>query len=82
MYLKMWWKMCQALPRDKRDLFGTPQTGLYFSRIREEEWTHTPESDLGCTRSGRPSTQPGRAWPAADGKSPQKEKKEEARAQL
>lgn len=74
--------MCQALPRDKRDLTGAPQTGLHFSRVRGEEWTHTPESELGWTRTGRPSTQPRRARPVADGKSPQKEKTDEARAWL
>ena len=28
-------KVCQALLRDKRDLFGTPQTGLRILKVRE-----------------------------------------------
>lgn len=28
-------KVCQALLRDQRDLFGTPQTGLHLLKVRE-----------------------------------------------
>lgn len=40
-------KTCQALLRDKRDLFGTPQTGLHILQVREEDWTHTPKTKQG-----------------------------------
>ena len=50
MYLQMWWERLQTLSRGKKELLATLQTGLYFSKIREEEWTHTPESEQNWTR--------------------------------
>lgn len=54
MYLQMWWERLQTLSRGKKGIICNSSNWSLLLKIREEEWTHTPESEQNWTRVGWP----------------------------